>query len=82
MWISTRECVPLGDGEYFVQTVYGSVHVMQYTFKGGWNTYYNDGELVDKLAMPDSYVVRWYLMPDPPKVPDEWYNKYKKEVIK
>ena len=84
MWVDTRECVPLVDGEYMVQTVYGRVILMNYTYKGGWNTHYinEDGELDDDSAMSNLYVVRWHSVDTPKSVPKEWYNEYwQKEVM-
>lgn len=84
MWIDTRECVPLTDGEYLVQTVYGKVSPMLYTYEGGWNTFVdNKGELNNTNAFDNLYVVRWFTAIKPDDVPKEWYEEYcKSEVIK
>ena len=84
MWIDTNECVPLSDGIYLVQTVYGEVQPMNYTRDGGWNTHRDlNGEVYTDHAMSILYVVRWYKPEQPPKVPKAWKNKYRnREVIK
>ena len=76
MWIDTRDCVPLTDGEYIVQTVYGRTTLMNYTRKGGWNTHYEDGTLHTDNAICDLYVVRWFDIPQPKEVPEEWFKEY------
>ena len=78
MWIDTRDCVPLLDGEYIVQTVYGRVTSMNYTHKAGWNTHYADGVLNDENAMDNLYVVRWHSTTSPKAVPKEWKEEYLK----
>ena len=76
-WVDTIDCVPLADGDYIVQTVFGSTGTMMYTLKGGWNTYYdNKGILHNNNPMPDGYVARWYAAPTPPKVPALWKKEY------
>lgn len=76
-WIDTRDCVPLEDGFYLVQTVYGEVHGYIYTSAGGWNTYYTtEGELRDQNAINDGYVVRWFNAPKPKAVPRKWRKEY------
>ena len=76
-WIDTRDCVPLEDGFYLVQTVYGEVYGYNYTSAGGWNTFYTtEGELRDKSAINDGYVVRWFNAPKPDAVPEEWYEEH------
>ena len=82
MWIDTRDCVPLTDGEYSVQTVYGDVCVMSYTREGGWNTHYEDGKLITKNAIRDMYVARWFEIPQPKEVPEEWFNEYMADLRK
>lgn len=80
MWIDTRECVPLADGEYYVQTVYGGVKTMYYTYEGGWNTHRDpDGTLHTKNAINDGYVCRWCKVEAPPTVPTEWADDYNKK---
>lgn len=77
MWIDTRECVPLADGEYMVQTVYGRVTAINYTHKAGWNTHYDtDGVLHDDKAMDNLYVVRWHSVSTPKSVPQKWLDEY------
>lgn len=77
MWTDTRYCVPLIDGTYMVQTVFGDVQPMLYTFDGGWNTSRDsNGRLDADMAVSKNYVVRWYTVEQPPEVPKEWYNEY------
>ena len=77
MWVDTNDCMPIADGEYWVQTVYGDVKTLAYTYEGGWNTHYEeDGKLHDKYAMNDGYVVRWHKVDYPPAVPKEWKERY------
>lgn len=80
MWIDTRECVPLADGEYIVQTVYGDVKPMNYTHEGGWNTHCEGGVLYDANAMDNLYIVRWHSVTTPKAVPSEWKEEYLKGV--
>ena len=69
MWIKTTDCEPLEDGAYMVQTKYGKVGSMLYTFKGGWNTYYTlDGELKTMNKIESDYIVRWFDLPKPPEL--------------
>ena len=83
MWTDTKDCVPLTDGNYLVQTVYGDVASMLYTTAGGWNTHIDqNGVLCDESAIEDGYVARWYDVPTPPEVPQAWYEEYRKGVIK
>lgn len=76
MWVDTKDCVPIIDGEYWVQTVYGDVKPMTYTFEGGWNTSYVDKKLYDKYAMNDGYITRWHKVDNPPAIPKEWKESY------
>lgn len=77
MWIDTRECVPLSDGEYMIQSVFGEVTIMNYTFKGGWNTHYDkQGVLHNNRAIRNEYVARWLKVPTPPEVPKKWATDY------
>lgn len=83
-WIDTRNCEPLEDGTYLIQTIFGEIRGYSYTLKGGWNTHYtNKGELVDDSAINDGYVVRWLLAKKPPVVPvereDEYMDNWRKE---
>lgn len=78
MWIDTRDCVPLTDGEYVVQSVFGDVHGMNYTPEGGWNTHKGeDGTLYNERAIDGLYVARWYSIPSPKAVPVEWLEDYR-----
>ena len=78
MWIDTRDCVPLTDGEYVVQTVHGRVTTMNYTVKAGWNTHYDyEGNLSKDNAMDCFYIVRWHDMSTPRSVPKEWLDEYR-----
>ena len=85
-WVDTRDCEPLADGNYYIQTVFGEIDTIHYTFKGGWNTRYYNGELSIEYAYHPKYVARWYRIPAPPKVPQEWqdefYDDYRKGVRK
>lgn len=77
MWIDTRECIPLADGEYMVQTVSGDVTLMNYTFKAGWNTHYDkNGVLYSDKAIENEWVARWFKVPAPPEVPKKWKDEY------
>ena len=77
MWISTRNCVPLKDGYYLVQTVYGEITGYSYTHEGGWNTRYDmNGNLFDKAVIEDTYVARWYDAETPKDVPEEWVDEH------
>lgn len=78
MWIDTRDCVPLTDGEYVVQSVFGDVHSMNYTPEGGWNTHRdNNGTLYNERAIDGLYVARWCSIPSPKAVPVEWLEDYR-----
>lgn len=59
MWIDIRDCSPLEDGFYNIMTVTGRRTIMQYTRKGGWNTFYTEsGHLIgDDIS---DYVKAWY----------------------
>lgn len=83
-WVDTRNCVPLVDGYYLVQTVYGDITGYQYTVEGGWNTRYNitDGKLSADSAIENTYVARWYLAEAPDKVPQEWVDEHDEEYRK
>lgn len=76
-WIDTRDCTPLTDGEYFIQTIYGEVVSMNYTTDGGWNTHRDGDTLYAEKAINDGYVVRWYMAEPPQPVPEEWKAEYK-----
>ena len=78
MWTDTRDCVPLADGIYTVQTVTNEVTSMSYTFDRGWNTFRDcDGNLRgEEDASMQLYVVRWLEYEQPPKVPKEWVDEW------
>ena len=78
MWIDTRDYVPIADGYYLVQTVYGEITGLSYTLKGGWNTRYNrtNGELCTESVIEGTYVARWFDAPKPAEVPQEWVNEH------
>lgn len=78
MWIDTRECVPLEDGCYLVQTIFGEVTGMDYTHRGGWNTRYlsGSGEYYGDSAIESTYVARWYRAEKPQAIPDEWVTEH------
>ena len=77
MWNDTRDCTPLADGYYLVQTVFGDITGMSYTRKGGWNTRYTfEGELYSVSAVTDTYVARWYDAETPKAVPEEWVDAH------
>jgi hypothetical protein len=78
MWIDTRDCVPLTDGEYLVQTIYGEVKPLDYTHEGGWNTHYEGDKLFGAYAIRNDYVARWYKVDNPPAVPKAWKEEYLK----
>lgn len=81
MWIDTRDCVPLEDGYYLVQTVFGEITGYSYTHKAGWNTRYDHhGNLCAKSAIENSYVARWYSTAKPMPIPEEWVNEHLKAV--
>lgn len=80
MWVDSTDCVPIADGQYWVQTVYGDVKSLEYTYEGGWNTHYDNGKLYNKFAMNDGYVARWHKVDYPPAVPQEWKERYFKEL--
>ena len=77
MWVDTRDCVPLMDGCYLVQTVYGEIEGYKYTANGGWNTYYDrDGKLHTDHAIERTYVARWLYTEAPDEVPTEWVDEF------
>lgn len=77
MWIDSRDCEPLKDGEYVVQKASGVVQPMHYTEEGGWNTHRTtEGVLCDKYKLTKT-VVRWFEVPSPPKdIPEEWVEDW------
>ena len=78
MWINSKECVPFKDGEYLIQTVFGDVRSMLYTFEGGWNTHRDENGKVnaDNRMENDGYIARWFLPPTPPTIPEAWVDEY------
>lgn len=78
MWIDSKECVPFKDGEYLVQTVFGDVRPLMYTFEGGWNTHRDENGKVqaDNRMENDGYIARWFLPPTPPTIPEAWVDEY------
>lgn len=80
MWINSKECVPFKDGEYLIQTVFGDVRSLMYTFEGGWNTHRDENGKVnaDNRMENDGYIARWFLPPTPPTIPEAWVDEYTK----
>ena len=78
MWVNSRECVPFKDGEYLIQTVFGDVRSLMYTFEGGWNTHRDENGKVnaDNRMENDGYIARWFLPPTPPTIPEAWVDEY------
>ena len=84
MWINSRERLPEKDGEYMYQTVYGGIGSIFYTVEGGWNTTrdISTGELRNEHAIAnDGYYARWFEVPVPEPIPEEWLDEYR-EVVK
>lgn len=83
MWIDTRNYVPIADGTYLVQTVFGELLGLKYTLQGGWNTDYDkDGNLHADSAISNLFVARWYEAEKPDSVPEEWATEYLEEYRK
>lgn len=82
MWVDCKECEPLMDGEYWVQTVYGRVIPLRYTYKYGWNTHISDGVVYNKYPMNDGYIIRWHKVDLPPAVPDDLKESYYKSLMR
>lgn len=80
MWINSKECVPFKDGQYLIQTVFGDVRSLMYTFEGGWNTHRDENGKVnaDNRMENDGYIARWFLPPTPPTIPEAWVDEYTK----
>lgn len=78
MWIDSKECVPFKDGEYLIQTVFGDVRSLMYTFEGGWNTHRDENGKVNtnNRMENDGYIARWFLPPTPPAIPEAWVDEY------
>lgn len=83
MWIDTRDYLPIADGTYLVQTVFGELTGLKYTLQGGWNTSYDKHGLLhmDSAIIP-TYVARWYEADKPDEVPDEWTQEHLEEYRK
>lgn len=78
MWINTRDCEPLVDGLYLVQMAGRYIAAMNYTTDGGWNTHRDSkGNVADGSAMTYKEVARWFDVPQPEEVPDEWYEEWR-----
>jgi hypothetical protein len=76
-WIDTRDCEPAKNGTYLVQMTGGYLAGIDYTVEGGWNTSYDrDGTLSDKAAIPSVSVARWFDAPQPPEIPQEWFDEW------
>lgn len=83
MWIDTRDYVPIKDGTYLVQTVFGELLGLDYTLQGGWNTKYDKhGLLMMNSAIAYTYVARWYEAEKPDEVPEEWQAEYLEDYRK
>lgn len=78
MWINSKERVPFKDGEYLIQTVFGDVRSLMYTFEGGWNTHRDENGKVNtnNRMENDGYIARWFLPPTPPTIPEAWVDEY------
>ena len=82
MWVNAREKLPEKDGTYMYQSVYGYVGTIFYTVEGGWNTHRDahtnelcDGDKIEN----DGYITRWFDVPEPEPVPEEWFEEYQEE---
>lgn len=76
MWIDRRKCEPMVDGTYLVQMTAGYLTGLDYTRDGGWNTHYtSDGELFTDARISSHRIARWFDAPQPPEVPDEWFEE-------
>ena len=83
MWINAKERLPEKDGEYMYQTVYGGIGCVFYTVEGGWNTTreISTGELQTEHAIEnDGYYARWFEVPEPEPIPEEWLDEYMEEI--
>ncbi len=78
MWVDSRERLPENDGQFIYQSVYGSVSTINYTVQGGWNTHWvNPDELSEEYKIEnDGYVARWFDVPEPEAIPEEWVAEY------
>lgn len=77
MWINTRDRLPDKDGEYMMQSVYGSIGTILYTVDGGWNTHRTAaGLFMDNAISNNGYIARWFDIPEPEPVPEEWVDEY------
>lgn len=77
MWTDTRDCEPLLDGTYMVQMASGLVQPLGYTLEGGWNTFIDsEGTLHKSTAIKSVSVARWFDVPKPEPVPQEWREEW------
>ena len=75
-WIDTRNYEPTLDGTYLVQMTHGGLSGLDFTIAGGWNTHYDShGELHTESAISKLDVARWLDAPEPPEVPNEWWEE-------
>lgn len=76
-WIDTRKNEPKVDGVYLVQMAGDYITAMNYTVEGGWNTSKDSkGELSDEHKMDYIAVARWFDVPKPEPIPEEWANEW------
>ena len=82
MWIDTRDRNPDRDSNYFIQWVSdGTLTIMNYTPEGGWNTHRDkDGTLSDYCMIADYCIARWYDIPQPEPVPEEWVKEWEAQI--
>lgn len=79
MWVDARNCEPLNEGEYMIQTVFGDVRAMSYTPEYGWNTCtLSDGSVCNENRVRSSYIARWLSVPTPNTVPEKWLDEFMK----
>lgn len=79
MWNNVRDHNPQVEKVYLVQMTTGALFGLEYTKEGGWNTHYDTrGNLCNAYAISDMNVARWFDAPDPPEVPDEWFEEMRR----
>lgn len=79
MWNNVRDHNPQVEKVYLVQMTNGALCGLEYTKEGGWNTHYDiRGNLHNASAISDMNVARWFDAPDPPEVPDEWFEEMRR----
>lgn len=77
MWVDSRDRLPNKDGEYMMQSVYGGIGTILYTVDGGWNTHRTEAGVAMENAIPNNgYIARWFEVPEPEPVPEEWVDEY------